>query len=129
MLHRGFLKIAMKTARDPRHIKRIEIVKQLFAQGFAPQTGLSKETKEILAQKDLLDAKIAKAAPAWPIEKINKIDLSILRLSVYELENSDIPFKVIIDEAVELAKNFGSENSSSFVNGVLGTIYKSSQTK
>lgn len=60
----------------------------------------------------------------WPVEKLNRIDLAILRLAIYELGNEKIPPKVVIDEAVELAKEFGSENSSSFVNGVLGTIYK-----
>ena len=67
---------------------------------------------------------IQKAAPAWPIDKLNRIDLAILRLAVFELTRSDTPPKVVIDEAVELAKEFGSEASASFVNGVLGTIYK-----
>ena len=68
--------------------------------------------------------KIKKAAPTWPIEKLNKIDLAILRLAVFELENQQTPPKVVIDEAIELAKEFGAESSASFVNGVLGTIYK-----
>ena len=65
----------------------------------------------------------------WPVDKLNKIDLAILRLAIYELENLEVPPKVVIDEAVELAKEFGSENSPSFVNGVLGTIYKEADTK
>ena len=60
----------------------------------------------------------------WPIEKINRIDLAILHLSIYELLNEKTPPKVVIDEAVELAKEFGSEASGSFVNGVLGTVYE-----
>jgi len=64
------------------------------------------------------------SSPAWPIDKLNKIDLAILRLSIYELLIGNIPPKVIIDEAVEIAKEYGSESSPSFVNGVLGTIYK-----
>jgi len=60
----------------------------------------------------------------WPVDKLNKIDLAILRLAIYELERKKTPPKVIIDEAVELAKEFGGENSPSFINGVLGTIYK-----
>ncbi len=67
---------------------------------------------------------ISTAAPQWSIDKLNKIDLAILWLAIYELENKDTPPKVVIDEAVELAKEFGSESSSSFINGVLGTIYK-----
>ena len=73
---------------------------------------------------------IAKAAPEWPIEKLNKSDLAILRLAVYELTiEKKEPVKVIIDEAIELAKELGSENSSSFVNGVLGTIVKERSDK
>lgn len=72
-----------------------------------------------------LDQKIQQAAPEWPIDKIAKIDLAILRLATYELivERKEPP-KVVIDEAVELAKAFGNENSPKFVNGVLGTILK-----
>jgi len=114
----------MKTARDPRHIKRREIVKELFAESFTPQNQTSDEVNKILTQKENLDLEIQKAAPAWPIEKLNKIDLAILRQAVYELRNEQTPPKVVIDEAVELAKEFGGESSPSFVNGVLGTIYK-----
>lgn len=71
-----------------------------------------------------IDKIITKAAPAWPIDKINKIDLAILRFAVYELMEKVTPQKVVIDEAVEIAKEYGSESSSSFVNGVLGTIYE-----
>ena len=73
--------------------------------------------------KELIDQKIAKAAPEYPIEKINKTDLAILRLAVYELllEKSQ-PAKVIIDEAVELAKEYGGDSSPAFVNGALGKL-------
>jgi N utilization substance protein B len=114
----------MKTARDPRHQKRREIVKELFAESFASQPSYSKETKKVLSKTKGIDKKIAEAATAWPVDKLNKIDHAILRLAVYELENENTPPKVVIDEAVELAKEFGSENSASFVNGVLGTIFK-----
>lgn len=114
----------MKTAKDPRHQVRIEAVKTLFAQSFAPQTNLSGLSKEIYLMRMKIDEIIEKAAPAWPIEKLNKIDLAVLRLAIYELYETDTPRKVVIDEAVELAKRYGSENSPSFVNGVLGTIYK-----
>lgn len=121
----------MKTATDPRHIKRREAVKALFAETFihAPLRGviftkLPELAQKVLTSQKRIDAKIEKSAPEWPIAKLNKIDLVVLRLAVYELEEGATPPKVIIDEAVELAKEFGSESSSSFVNGVLGTIYK-----
>lgn len=114
----------MKTASDPRHKIRRKTVKVLFAQSFVPQLNLTGMAKKILKLKRGLDTKIQKAAPTWPIEKLNKIDLAILRLAVYELQATQTPPKVIIDEAVELAKEFGAEASSSFINGVLGTIYK-----
>ena len=114
----------MKTATDPRHLRRREAVKTLFAETFAKQPNPSDLVKEILKHKVKIDKLIRDAAPQWPIDKLNKIDLAVLRLAVYELENSDAPPKVVIDEAVELSKEFGSESSSSFINGVLGTIYK-----
>jgi N utilization substance protein B len=114
----------MKTAKDPRHKKRREAVKALFAESFVHQDEIPELAKKVLSQGKKADKKIEDAAPAWPLEKLNRIDLAILRLAVYELENKKTPPKVIIDEAVELAKEFGSENSPSFVNGVLGTIYK-----
>ena len=73
-----------------------------------------------------LDEMIQPIAPEWPLAQIARIDLSILRMALYELtEMSDVtPPKVVINEAVELAKAFGSDNSSRFVNGVLGTAYR-----
>lgn len=114
----------MQTSTDPRHLRRREAVKTLFAETFSRQPGHSELVQNILNQKEKLDKLIRDAAPQWPVDKLNKIDLAILRLAVYELENDDTPPKVVIDEAVELAKEYGSESSSSFVNGVLGTIYK-----
>ncbi len=114
----------MKTATDPRHLRRREAVKVLFAGTFTKQPNSPELVDKILKQKDKIDELIKTAAPQWPIDKLNKIDLSILRLAVYELENEDTPPKVVIDEAVELAKEYGAESSPSFVNGVLGTIYK-----
>ncbi len=114
--------LPMKTPHDPRHLKRRKTVKALFAESFTPQTKQDGLAKKILSQKKTIDKKIQSAAPVWPVEKLNKIDLAILRLAVYELENKKTPPKVVIDEAVELAKEFGGENSPPFVNGVLGTI-------
>jgi transcription antitermination factor NusB len=116
--------LKMKTATDPRHIKRREAVKILFAEAFTKQSKKPELVINILKNVQHLDDKIQKAAPEWPIGNLNRIDLAILRLAVYELENSKTPPKVVIDEAVELAKEYGSESSSSFINGVLGTIYK-----
>jgi N utilization substance protein B len=114
----------MKTAHDPRHIIRREIVKALFAESYTKQVRRDDTVIKILRNRKRLDKKIAEAAPDWPIDKLNRIDLAVLRLAVYELEEGKAPPKVIIDEAVELAKEFGSDNSASFINGVLGTIYK-----
>lgn len=79
----------------------------------------------IVSTSATIDSKIAKAAPEWPIDKIAKIDLAVLRLATYELvvAKSEPP-KVVIDEAIELAKSYGNEHSSQFVNGVLGSILK-----
>lgn len=75
-----------------------------------------------------IDGIIGPAAPEWPVEQIAKIDKIILRIGVYELMiKRDVPPKVAINEAVELAKTFGGENSSKFINGVLGTIYRNSE--
>ena len=77
--------------------------------------------------QDEIDGIIGPAAPEWPVDQIAKIDKIILRIGVYELLiKKEVPPKVAINEAVELAKAFGGENSSKFVNGVLGTIYRGS---
>lgn len=113
----------MKTATDPRHLKRREAVKILFAESFTHQKNLPDLVKNILKQVKKINKIIVKSAPTWPIEKINKIDLAILHLAIYEMQNENTPPKVVIDEAVELAKEFGSESSGPFINGVLGTVY------
>lgn len=119
----------MKTATDPRHLKRREAVKVLFAQDFARQPNLPEIVKSIISKKKTIDSQIQKAAPSWPIDHISRIDLSILRLAVYELDLGETPPKVIIDEAVELAKEYGAESSPSFINGVLGTIFNNTGEK
>ncbi len=75
----------------------------------------------------VIDEIIGKAAPEWPIEQITAIDRSVLRLGLYELlfgDHAEVPPKVAINEAIELAKSFGGESSGRFVNGVLGTVYR-----
>jgi N utilization substance protein B len=114
----------MKTSLDPRHKKRQRLIQDLFSIEFHKQP-ISHDVQEILKQKDMLDKKIQEAAPDFPIVKINKIDLAILRLAVYELLIvKKEPANVIIDESVELAKEFGNDTSPSFINGVLGHILK-----
>ncbi len=80
----------------------------------------------VIAHKDDMDSLIARYAPEWPVEQLAVIDRNILRMSIFELLNpdSDAPSKVIVNEAVELAKIFGSDSSPRFVNGVLGTALK-----
>jgi transcription antitermination protein NusB len=113
----------MKTAIDPRHQRRVEIVQQLFAASFhdASDTTIA----AIWNQREKIDQLIQTAAPEWPIEKLNHVDLAILRLAVFELViDRKEPYKVIIDEAIELAKEFGGENSPGFINGSLGSVVK-----
>lgn len=81
----------------------------------------------ILEERKNLDNIIQQAAPQWPLEKISIVDRNILRIGIYELlfaDKQEVPPKVAINEAIELAKAFGGENSGKFVSGVLGTIYK-----
>jgi transcription antitermination protein NusB len=77
----------------------------------------------VLNEKEYLDKTIQDFAPAWPLNQISIVDRNILRIAIFEIKNNnDIPVKVSINEAVELAKTFGSINSSRFINGVLGSI-------
>jgi len=79
-----------------------------------------------------LDKIIAKAAPEWPIDQITIVDRNILRIGLYELlyaNKDEVPPKVAINEAIELAKSFGGESSGKFINGVLGTVYKEIENK
>jgi len=81
----------------------------------------------VVGKMEGIDKIIEKAAPQWPIDQISIVDRNILRMGLYELLYEDktaVPPKVAINEAIELAKNFGGESSGKFVNGVLGTIYK-----
>jgi N utilization substance protein B len=81
----------------------------------------------VLQKQKELDLVIEKAAPEWPLDRISPVDRNILRLGLYELlfaDRSEVPAKVAINEAIELGKQFGGENSGRFVNGVLGAVYK-----
>ncbi len=81
----------------------------------------------VFDNKEKIDSIISPAAPEWPIAQIALVDLIILRMGIYELLFAqEVPPKVAINEAVELAKSFGGQSSSRFVNGVLGTVYRAS---
>ena len=112
----------MKTSKDPRHLKREKIIRQLYSFGFRQSLNDYKELSSIIKNLEIIDKKIQGAAPEWPLAKINRIDLAILRLAVFEILQNREPIKVIIDEAVELAKQYGSEKSPQFINGALGAL-------
>lgn len=120
---------------DPRHLQRVKIVQNLFAFSFPnmkdnlPYNDIDNMDK-ILESIPQVDALIHKSAPKFPIDRIAKTDLAILRLALYELliDHSQ-PTKVVINEAVELAKEFGGNKSYAFINAVLGTIVKEKDEK
>jgi len=98
-----------------------------FSPGQGNLSFMNKLLDTVLERKEDIDSIIIKAAPEWPLEKISIIDRNILRLGLSELlfaDHSDVPPKVAINEAIELAKTFGADTSSRFVNGVLGAVYK-----
>ncbi len=79
----------------------------------------------VTASRPTIDEEIVAHAPEWPLEQITTVDRNVLRIGIFELKyDVEIPAKVAINEAIELAKTFGGESSGKFVNGVLGTIYK-----
>ncbi len=98
-----------------------------FAPNKADMPYMDKLLDGILGKQTELDLILVKAAPEWPIDRISPVDRNILRLGLFELlfaDRKEVPAKVAINEAIELAKQFGGENSSKFVNGVLGAVYK-----
>lgn len=112
----------MKTALDPRHKNRQKAVEDLFKIEFHKQP-IGEMAKQVMMSQELIDAKIKDAAPEFPIDKINRTDLAILRLAAFELLIAKKePPKVIVDEAIELAKEYGGESSPAFINGALGKI-------
>jgi N utilization substance protein B len=133
-----------------RHLSRSIVLQTLFEWDFAvpkditPEEMLDRNIEEfgpglndedfiseiffgVVKKKTIIDEIIEKAAPDWPIDKISVVDRNILRMGLYELlfgDRTQVPPKVAINEAIELAKSFGGENSSRFINGVLGGVYK-----
>lgn len=138
----------MKRSTDPRHLARVLALQELFAKYFLanpdtteiiPVSELAqideikkydKELREkiilgVIENKDAIDGLINKYAPQWPIQQMKLVDLQILRIAILEGFIQKItPPKVAIDEAIEIAKDFGGETSGKFVNGVLGAIYE-----
>lgn len=132
-----------------RHLSRSIVLQTLFEWDFAVSKDTTEEMLErnieefgpglddgdfmselflgIVKKKSIIDEIIEKAAPDWPIDKISVVDRNILRIGLYELlfgDRNQVPPKVAINESIELAKSFGGENSSRFINGVLGGVYK-----
>jgi len=98
-----------------------------FGPGMEDTSFVSDLVKSVIKNRDKIDPLIEKCAPEWPLDQVTVVDRNILRLGIYELlfENyQEVPPKVAINEAIELAKSFGGESSGRFVNGVLGTIYR-----
>jgi N utilization substance protein B len=115
---------------DQRHLERIKIVQNLFAASFPDmEDNLPYDnaplTEKILGNLEKIDKEIAESAPKFPLDRIAKTDLAVLRLAVFELMiEPKEPQKVVINEAIELAKEFGGDKSYAFINAVLGTIVK-----
>mgnify|MGYP002862177082 CR=1 FL=1 len=124
---------------DPRHEKRVDLMKQLFAYTFTDRPVQSLPPIEHTADDEMpsgdfdtiqkmseqipqIDAILQENAPERPLKDINKVDLAILRLIMFESLQEKTPKKVLINEAIELAKEYGTESSPKFVNGVLGKI-------
>lgn len=130
---------------DPRHQARRVALAALFEKSFNvnPEEDYLAHSREVLEETNddgeiaqkifwgvdenraIIDKIIVAAAPSWPIDQITRLDLICLRMAVFELYFAEkIPYKVAINEAIELAKEFGGEKSGKFVNGVLGTVVK-----
>jgi N utilization substance protein B len=98
-----------------------------FAPGLEDEDFVHSLTDQVIKKREVVDEIISKAAPEWPIEKISIVDRNILRIGLTELlfgDRAQVPPKVAINEAIELAKSYGGENSGKFINGVLGAVYK-----
>ena len=103
-----------------------------FGPGLEDKDFVWQLVKGVVSHISDIDKIISKAAPEWPIDQITIIDRNVLRLGLYELlyeDKEEVPPKVAINEAIELAKSFGGEGSGKFINGVLGTVYKEIEKK
>jgi N utilization substance protein B len=98
-----------------------------FAPGLEDSQFVWRLIKGVIEYSPKIDKIIEKSAPEWPLEQITIIDRNVLRIGLYELlfgDRQEVPPKVAINEAIELAKTFGGESSGKFINGVLGTVYR-----
>jgi N utilization substance protein B len=103
-----------------------------FGPGLQDKDFIWQLIKGVVSRISDIDKIIEKAAPEWPIDQITIIDRNVLRIGLYELlygNKEEVPPKVAINEAIELAKSFGGESSGKFINGVLGTVYKEIEKK
>ncbi|MBI5466922.1 MAG: transcription antitermination factor NusB [Candidatus Kerfeldbacteria bacterium] len=101
-----------------------------FAPDFSDEGFSEALIRGVMDNREDIDTTITKYAPEWPLEQITIVDRNVLRLGVFELMYSqDVPPKVAINEAIELAKGFGGESSGRFVNGVLGAIFRDLQAQ
>ena len=115
--------------KDPARLTEVmERNKKEFGPGLDEEYGfVDRLVNGAVEHLSKIDEIIEKAAPEWPIEQITSVDRAVLRLGLYELlfgSRDEVPPKVAINEAIELAKSFGGESSGKFVNGVLGTVYR-----
>lgn len=113
----------MQVSTDPRHLKRQEYLQILFQWDFRHHKVHDPYVEKIVENMSTIDETIQKQATMWKIDEMAKIDVAILRLAVWELLFEKTPKKTAIDEAIELAKEYGNEKSASFISGVLGRIY------
>jgi transcription antitermination protein NusB len=116
---------------DSHALRDVDSARQIVAEGTDEQSvreSAMKMAEAAWAQCEAIDKWIERLAPQWPTRRQPAVDRSLLRLAVWELTNSDTPPKVVIDEAIELAKEFSTEQSPSFINGVLDAVMKERET-
>ncbi|MDE2765248.1 MAG: transcription antitermination factor NusB [Chloroflexota bacterium] len=106
-----------------RHDWRTSLERQCASTRWSAQSApfAERRLEGVLSRLPEIDEAIARLAPAWPVEQLAVVDRNVLRLALYELWSGDTPERVVINEAVELAKTYGSEASPRFINGVLGS--------
>ncbi len=114
--------------KKPDQLKEIvnRVIKE-FAPGLEEVDFIWQIIDGVIKNLSKLDKIIEKSAPEWPIDQITIVDRNVLRIGLYELlfgKREEVPPKVAINEAIELAKTFGGESSGKFINGVLGTVYR-----
>lgn len=113
---------------DARHKRRADLFQQLFAWTFhdtqlhAADTQANEAIKAILAELPVIDKAIVAVAPERPLEEINKVDLAVLRVILWEARTQKTPRKVLVDEGIELAKAYGADQSAKFVNATLARL-------